>query len=66
MMVYNEKRALEIRERLFKEGIFLQAIRYPTVPLGKARLRLTVSLRYREEDLNLLFSALKGIFLKDD
>lgn len=66
IMVYEEKRALEIRERLFKEGILLQAIRYPTVPLGKARLRLTVSLRYREEDLNLLFSALKGIFLKDD
>ncbi|MFN3814372.1 MAG: 8-amino-7-oxononanoate synthase, partial [Aquificaceae bacterium] len=65
LMVYDEKRAVYIRERLLKEGIFLQAIRYPTVPVGKARLRLTVSLRYKEEDLNLLFSALKDIFLKD-
>ena len=62
IMVYKEEKAVEIRERLLREGIFLQAIRYPTVPLGKARLRLTVSLRYKEEDLKLFFEILKKVF----
>ncbi|MFN3869888.1 MAG: 8-amino-7-oxononanoate synthase [Aquificaceae bacterium] len=59
IMVYREERAINIRERLLEKGIFLQAIRYPTVPLGKARLRLTASLRYKQEDIESLTEALK-------
>ncbi|RMH05299.1 MAG: aminotransferase class I/II-fold pyridoxal phosphate-dependent enzyme, partial [Aquificota bacterium] len=59
IMVYDEKRALEIRDALLKEGVLLQAIRYPTVPKGKARLRLTASLKYKEGDIKLLYSLLK-------
>lgn len=59
IMVGNEKRALELALKLRERGILLQAIRYPTVPKGEARLRLTVSLRYREEDVDKLLRELK-------
>lgn len=61
LMVYEEKRAVELRDALLEKGILLQAIRYPTVQKNRARLRLTVSLRYSEEDLELLENALKSI-----
>jgi len=58
IMVGEEEKALRISEGLLRSGILLRAIRYPTVPKGKARLRLTVSLRYREEDIDLLLDRL--------
>lgn len=60
IMVYEEVKAVEIRDRLLEKGVFIQAIRYPTVPKGKARLRLTASLRYKEEDIALFLEALKN------
>ncbi|WP_448587708.1 8-amino-7-oxononanoate synthase [Thermocrinis sp.] len=59
IMVYSEKRAVRWFKMLFEKGVFLQAIRYPTVPKGEARLRLTASLRYADEDLEFLYTALK-------
>ena len=61
LIVGEEAKALNISRKLLEEGIFLQAIRYPTVPRGSARLRLTVSLRYSEEDLELLIEKLKSV-----
>lgn len=59
LMVYEEERAINIRDRLLLKGLLLQAIRYPTVPKGKARLRLTVSIKYKEEEIRLLLQSLK-------
>jgi len=61
VMIYREEEALKFRNSLLREGIFLQAIRYPTVPKGKARLRLTASLNYTDEDLEFLRIALKKV-----
>jgi glycine C-acetyltransferase len=36
---------------LFKEGIFAQVIGYPTVPMGKARIRVMLSATHSEGDL---------------
>jgi 7-keto-8-aminopelargonate synthetase-like enzyme len=47
-MVYDERRALELRDKLLERGFFVQAIRYPTVAKGRARLRLTVTLEHSE------------------
>ena len=58
IIVGDEQRALEVSRRLLQEGILLQAIRYPTVPKGEARLRLTVSLRYTEGDIERLLKSL--------
>ena len=57
----DEKKAVEISEALLEIGILIPAIRYPTVPRGKARLRLTLSAAHTEEDLEKLFEALRKI-----
>ncbi len=59
IMVGDERKAVELSERLLREGIFIQAIRYPTVPKGQARLRLTASLRYDEESVNYMLSKMR-------
>jgi glycine C-acetyltransferase len=37
---------------LLKEGVFAQAIRYPTVKKGHARLRISLSAMHRQEHLD--------------
>ncbi len=58
----DEKETLEAFEKLLAQGIFIPAVRYPTVPKGKARLRITVSAAHTEDDileLERAFSKLK-------
>ncbi|MGJ8655571.1 MAG: 8-amino-7-oxononanoate synthase [Akkermansiaceae bacterium] len=43
--------ALELSNRLLEEGVFVPAIRYPTVPRGTARLRITLTASHSEADL---------------
>lgn len=52
--------AVEFSKRLLEEGIFVGAIRPPTVPQNTARLRLTVTAAHTREDLD---TALKKIEL---
>jgi glycine C-acetyltransferase len=44
--------AQEFSRRLFEEGIFAQAIGYPTVPRGAARIRVMISAVHTKEDLD--------------
>jgi glycine C-acetyltransferase len=44
--------AQEFSKRLFEEGIFAQAIGYPTVPRGAARIRVMISAVHTKEDLD--------------
>ena len=66
IMVYSERKALKISRDLLKEGVFIQAIRYPTVPKGQARLRLTASLNYTDNDLDFLKEKLKKVLEEKD
>ena len=43
IIIGKEKTALEFSNYLFKNGIFAQPIRYPTVPHNKARIRLSIT-----------------------
>ncbi len=61
LIVGDEREALRISEELKKRGVFIQAIRYPTVPKGRARLRITASLTYSDEDIELLINSLKEV-----
>ncbi|MEL9929520.1 MAG: glycine C-acetyltransferase [Sulfolobales archaeon] len=52
VMLYDEKLAQEFSRRLFEEyNIFAQAIVYPTVPKGRARIRLEPSAAHSVEDM---------------
>ena len=43
--------AMELSDRLFKEGVFAQGIAYPTVARDKARVRTIVTATHTREDL---------------
>ena len=49
--VGDNRRALELATRLRERGLWVTAIRPPTVPEGTARLRLSVTLAHTPEDL---------------
>ncbi len=52
VMLGDEKTAQEFSRRLFDEhAVFAQAIAYPTVPLGKARIRVMMSAAHSHDDL---------------
>jgi len=57
----DELKTLEAAEFLLKEGFLIPAVRYPTVPRGKARLRVTVSSIHSEEDIDRLIFAFKSL-----
>jgi 8-amino-7-oxononanoate synthase len=52
--------ALQLSNRLLVLGIFVPAIRFPTVPRGTARLRITVTASHTDEDLAQLAEVLIG------
>lgn len=52
VMLGDEKLTQEFSRRLFEEGVFATAIAYPTVPLGKARIRVMISASHSKEDLD--------------
>lgn len=55
------KRAVEVSDFLYEQGIFLSAIRPPTVPEGQSRLRLIVTAAHTEEDIAFLLDTLKDV-----
>lgn len=58
LMVGAEAEAVALSERLLEAGVFVPAIRYPTVARGEARLRITVSAAHSSDDIEKLLEAL--------
>ncbi|MDX1631811.1 MAG: 8-amino-7-oxononanoate synthase [Thermoanaerobaculia bacterium] len=56
-----EEEALEAAERLFEEGLFVPAIRPPTVPVGTSRLRIALSAAHSEEEVERLIGAVNAL-----
>ncbi len=54
-----EKEALRLSDLLLKEGILIPAVRTPTVPKGKARLRVTLSAAHTSDEISRLGKSLK-------
>ena len=59
LMVGAEADALALAAELFSLGFLIPAIRFPTVPRGKARLRLTCTAAHTPEDVGRVANALK-------
>ena len=61
VMLYDAKLSSEFSARLFEEGIFAQSIGYPTVPKGKARIRVMISSVHTKEDLDFAMEKFEKI-----
>ncbi len=53
--------AQEFSRRLFDEGVFAMALGFPTVPRGKARLRVMISAAHERNDLDTGLGAFKRV-----
>lgn len=61
VMLGDAKLAKEFSKKLFDEGVFAVAITYPTVALGKARIRVMNSAAHTIEHLNLALKAFEKV-----
>jgi 8-amino-7-oxononanoate synthase len=60
VVVGDSAAALALSQRLSDTGFFVPAIRPPTVPEGKARLRITLTALHAENDVERLVDAIAG------
>ncbi len=56
-----EARAMAWQQALWQAGFWVNAIRPPTVPVGTARLRITLSAAHEPADIEELVATLQGI-----
>lgn len=61
LILGSAEKALEISEKLWEAGIYIPAIRPPTVPVGQARLRITVSAAHTKAQIQFLIQQLARI-----
>jgi len=54
-------KANKLSDRLFEEGVFAQAIGYPTVPRDRARVRTIVTATHTREDLQYALDAFQKV-----
>ena len=57
----SSERALQITEQLLQEGFFVPAMRYPTVPKGRERLRISLRVDHTDEDIEKLLQSLSRL-----
>jgi glycine C-acetyltransferase len=62
IMVGDEKLSTKIARLLLKMGIFVQAIRYPTVRRGQAQLRVSITAEHTTEELDFAIFCLEKIW----
>jgi len=53
--------AMKLSDRLFEEGVFAQALAFPTVPRGRARVRTIVMATHTQEDLGIALRAFEKV-----
>jgi glycine C-acetyltransferase len=61
IIIGDEKLTTDVSKELFKKGIFVQAIRYPTVAFGKARLRISLNDSLKKSQLLYVINCLETI-----
>ena len=61
ILIGDNKDAIYISEELLKNGIYIPAIRPPTVEEGKSRLRVSLTVNHEESDIDYLINILQKI-----
>ncbi len=62
-LVGDPTRAIELRDRLLSQGLYVQAIRPPTVPEGSSRLRITLHAKLSDAQIDAVVEALSAVLL---
>jgi 7-keto-8-aminopelargonate synthetase-like enzyme len=57
VMIGDEKKAVAFSDALLKAGAFAQAVRYPTVKKGSARLRVSLTAMHDKDHLDAAIDA---------
>jgi glycine C-acetyltransferase len=61
VMLGDAQLAKDFSNELYKEGVFAMALGFPTVPVGKARIRVMISATHTKEDLDLCLQAFENV-----
>ncbi len=61
VMLYQEKLAHEMADRLLEEGIYVIGFSFPVVPRGKARIRVQISAAHSEADIDRALAAFRKV-----
>lgn len=61
IIIGDGKLTMDFSRELFKEGLFVTGIAFPTVPEGKARLRTIMSATHTQEQLSRALEVLKKV-----
>jgi len=61
VMLGDARLATEFSRRLFEHNVFAQAIGYPTVPRGQARIRVMISAVHAREDLDFALEVFRRV-----
>lgn len=61
IIIGDEELALKFSERLLEEGVYVPAIRFPTVKRGEARLRMTLMATHSQIDIDFALDKIKNI-----
>lgn len=61
ILLKDSAKALAVSKKLLEQGIFVQAIRPPTVPVNTARLRATVMATHTQEDLDRFLRSMSSL-----
>jgi 8-amino-7-oxononanoate synthase len=61
IVIGSEEMALDVCKKLRNKGIWLTAIRPPTVAKNSSRLRVTITAKHKEKDINYLANCLNEV-----
>lgn len=66
IFIGDEDLAMNTSKSLLENGIYIPAIRYPTVPLNKSILRMTIMSTHDKKDLDIVVDKLKHILIENN
>ncbi len=64
IIIGNEKSAMDFGKFLFNNGVFVQPIRYPTVPKNQARLRISVTAWFSDTNIEKVLEIFEKAYPK--
>jgi glycine C-acetyltransferase len=61
VMIGSEAKTMEFSKALLDSGVYVSGIVFPTVPLGKGRLRVMISASHTKEDLDFAINSFEKV-----